>query len=200
MRIIYTVGFSLIFCGGHNFLLGQEKLPSVFSSSSFLVSNQSTNNELTDKKEKKSGTSDHQPLNAIVVGASSGMGREVAKRLSKQGYTVGLVARRLPLLETLSRELEGPFYIKQIDVTDTDARLQLKELITQMGGLDLMVVSISANFDNVKTASTESSSATMDYSGQVNWETKKRILDVDCKGFISMADVAFESFVEQNPK
>ncbi len=40
---------------------------------------------------------------AIVIGASSGMGREIVKRLSQEGYIVGLAARRLPLLESLQR-------------------------------------------------------------------------------------------------
>ncbi len=59
---------------------------------------------------------------AIIVGASSGMGREVAKRLSKEGYSLGLVARRVPLLESLQQEIKGPSYIKRIDVTAPNAR------------------------------------------------------------------------------
>ena len=41
---------------------------------------------------------------AIVVGASSGIGREVARLLLKDGWTVGLVARRGALLEALASE------------------------------------------------------------------------------------------------
>jgi NAD(P)-dependent dehydrogenase (short-subunit alcohol dehydrogenase family) len=36
---------------------------------------------------------------AIVIGASSGIGREVAQLLVKQGWTVGVAARRVELLE-----------------------------------------------------------------------------------------------------
>ena len=42
---------------------------------------------------------------AIIIGASSGIGRELAKILSYQGYEVGLVARRLELLLTLQEEI-----------------------------------------------------------------------------------------------
>ncbi len=126
---------------------------------------------------------------AIVIGASSGMGREVAKLLSKDGYEVGLVARRLNLLESLQREIAGKSYIKQIDVTDDNAREQLSELINQIGGLDLIVISISAYLDNRKRNITRS---------QRSWAKKERTINVDAKGFIAMADVALNFFENQN--
>lgn len=126
---------------------------------------------------------------AIVIGATSGMGREVAKLLSKEGYIVGLVGRRLPLLESLQKELTGLSYIKQIDVTQSTARDQLRELITTMQGLDLMVISISAYLDN-KSVSRESYKNT--------WAQKERTLMVDAQGFIAMAEVAFDYFTQQH--
>jgi len=77
------------------------------------------------------------------------MGREIARCLSNQGYTVGLVARRLPLLESLKQELQGKSYCACIDVTSEQARDQLAQLIDRMGGLDLLVLSISAYYDNI---------------------------------------------------
>jgi short-subunit dehydrogenase len=124
---------------------------------------------------------------AIIIGASSGMGREVAKLLSKDGYTVGLVARRVNLLESLQKEISGQSYIKQVDVTDPHAREQLSELISQMGGLDLIVISISAYLDNQNTM-----------PAQKPWSKKERTLNVDAKGFIAMADVALDFFERQN--
>ena len=119
---------------------------------------------------------------AIVIGASAGMGRKVAKLLSQEGYELGLVARRLPLLESLQDELPGVSYIKQIDVTQYNAREKLQELIDEMAGLDLIVISISAYLDNRTTA----------------WTKLERTLNVDAKGFIAMADVAMHYFKQQN--
>ena len=42
---------------------------------------------------------------AVVIGASSGIGKELAKVLSQNGYTVGLAARRVDLMEGLEKEL-----------------------------------------------------------------------------------------------
>ncbi|KKQ32864.1 MAG: 3-oxoacyl carrier protein reductase [candidate division TM6 bacterium GW2011_GWF2_37_49] len=119
---------------------------------------------------------------AIVVGATSGMGRQVAKLLA-QDYEVGLVGRRLNLLESLQAEIPTKSYIKQIDVTEQDAAIQkLSELIEEMGGLDLIVISISA---------------ANDIKGQEGFEVDKKILAVDLTGFWIMAETALAFFEKQ---
>ncbi len=122
---------------------------------------------------------------AIILGASSGMGREVAQLLSKEGYVIGLVARRLDLLESLQKNLVTSSYIQQIDVTKPNARQLLSELIMSMGGLDLIVISISSFLDNKN-------------SNEITWTEKERFLEVDAKGFIALADIALEFFKKQN--
>ena len=69
---------------------------------------------------------------AIVIGASSGIGREVARRLLDEGWKVGVAARRVELLQTL-----GHVEVEQIDVTHEDAPKRLRDLISKLGGMDL---------------------------------------------------------------
>ena len=69
---------------------------------------------------------------AIVIGASSGIGREVAKLLMKDGWTVGVAARRIDMLKEL-----GATTVEQIDVTKEDATERLQSLISRLGGMDL---------------------------------------------------------------
>ena len=71
---------------------------------------------------------------AIVVGASSGIGMEVARLLLQQGWTVGVAARRVELLQTI-----GQVEVAQIDVTAEDAAERLRSLITRLGGMDLFL-------------------------------------------------------------
>lgn len=73
-----------------------------------------------------------QGKRAIVVGASSGIGLEVAKLLMLQGWQVGVAARRTELLQDL-----GASAIERIDVTDDDATEGLRRLITKLDGMDL---------------------------------------------------------------
>jgi len=69
---------------------------------------------------------------AIVIGASSGIGLEVTKILMQQGWTVGVAARRVELLQDL-----GAAAVECIDVTKDDATEGLQRLIKQLGGMDL---------------------------------------------------------------
>ena len=69
---------------------------------------------------------------AIVIGASSGIGHEVAKRLAAQGWTVGVAARRVEMMHDM-----GAAAIEQIDVTASDATEHLERLIDKTGGMDL---------------------------------------------------------------
>jgi len=69
---------------------------------------------------------------AIVIGASSGIGREVARLLLKEGWTLGVAARRIELLQGI-----GNVVAEQIDVTREDATERLRSLIEKMGGMEL---------------------------------------------------------------
>lgn len=69
---------------------------------------------------------------AIVIGASSGIGREVARRLMDEGWILGVAARRTELLQTL-----GDVQVEQIDVTSEEASARLRSLIDKVGGMDL---------------------------------------------------------------
>ena len=69
---------------------------------------------------------------AIVIGASSGIGMEVAKLLLQEGWTLGVAARRVDLLQTI-----GAAEVAQIDVTAEDATGRLRDLIARLGGMDL---------------------------------------------------------------
>jgi len=80
---------------------------------------------------------------AIVVGASSGVGAAVARKLAEEGAIVGLVARRRDRLEALKLEcdaLSGSALVVPHDVRDYEAVPELFDaLVEELGGLDLIV-------------------------------------------------------------
>ena len=59
---------------------------------------------------------------AVVTGASSGIGVELARGLAQRGHDLVLVARRTDRLETLAEELRG----QGVEVRVVDAELQLR--------------------------------------------------------------------------
>jgi len=119
---------------------------------------------------------------ALVVGASSGIGYALAKKLSQEGYDVGIVARRVERLEQLAKEMTGKSYTKQVDVSKPeDAQEQVAQLIEEMGGLDLMVLNAGVGVG----------------SKELIWENQKRTLDVNVVGFTALATLAMNYFVKQ---
>lgn len=120
--------------------------------------------------------------NAIITGASSGIGEALARVLAADGYGLGLVARRLDRLEALRAELPGQVWTRQIDVTQVDAaRAGLDALIHEMGDVDLIVLNAGAGHMNP----------------ELTWETERLALDVNVHGFAATANVAMQYFLRR---
>ena len=118
---------------------------------------------------------------AIVIGATSGIGKELAKILSLNNYVVGMAGRRTELLSNLQREISGS-YIKRIDVAKSEEAITLlKELIQEMGGMDLIVISSGVGFINPELV----------------WKQEKETIDVNISGFAAIANAAFKYFSNQ---
>ena len=72
----------------------------------------------------------------IIMGATSGIGLEVARLFHQQGHIIAIAGRRMDNLQRISTELANCPYA-QIDVTDTQAPARLQELIEDLGGMDI---------------------------------------------------------------
>ncbi len=71
------------------------------------------------------------------MGASSGLGREVTLLLLKDGWQVGIAARRTERLLQLQEAWGSQVEIQQIDITKEQAEGELLALIDRLGGMDL---------------------------------------------------------------
>ena len=112
---------------------------------------------------------------AIVIGASSGIGRALAVILSLDGYRVGVVARRTDLLAQLRAELAGPCMVKTLDISQPELAMPiLRELIEELGDVELFVVSAGTGFENAA----------------LEWEPERETIAVNVLGFASMVNVA----------
>ena len=115
--------------------------------------------------------------NTIIVGASSGIGRELARVLAKHGYNVGLAARRFELLQEIARDIHTRTFVKVIDVSQPVAAMQsLRELIADMKDVDLFVISSGTGFNNPN----------------LEWGLESETIAVNVSGFTAMANVAAE--------
>ncbi|MBX6764891.1 MAG: SDR family oxidoreductase [Rubrobacteraceae bacterium] len=84
--------------------------------------------------------------NILITGASSGLGRGMAREFAARGRNLALCARRLELLEELREELAARhpgirIGVRRLDVNDHEAVFRVfRELDAELGGLDRVVV------------------------------------------------------------
>lgn len=84
--------------------------------------------------------------NILITGASSGLGRMMAKMYAEQGKSLALCARRIERLEELKQEIlasipNAQIYIRALDVNDHDQVFTVfKEFISDLGHLDRVIV------------------------------------------------------------
>lgn len=78
--------------------------------------------------------------NAIVFGATSGIGRALSQLLVKDGYRVMITGRRLERLESLQATAPDSYLIRQHDITDVEDTGKLfEELPSVLGQVDLII-------------------------------------------------------------
>lgn len=112
---------------------------------------------------------------AIVVGASSGIGREVARLLLAEGWDVGVAARRTILLEELKSEFPERVITSCIDVTEDMAVQKLHDLIGQLGGVGLFFYASGIGKQNM----------------QLDTDTEERTVMTNSLGFVRMIDAVY---------
>jgi short-subunit dehydrogenase len=119
---------------------------------------------------------------AIVIGATSGIGKGLAEIFVRENYIVGITGRRSELLDALKSKNPNAYRTKPFDIKDTDKVVDnLEELTKQLGGLDLIVISSGAG----------------DLNESLDFEIEKEAIATNVSGFTSVADWAFNYFQKQ---
>ena len=118
-------------------------------------------------------------VQGIIIGASSGIGWELAVQLAAKGYQLGLVARRREKLELLSSSLPGDHFVVQADVSQAEqAQSTLSELIETMGNVELIVLNSGVGQQEKK----------------LDWDVEREMIDVNIRGFAALTVVSMNYF------
>src|ERR1700726_311825 len=75
----------------------------------------------------------------IVIGATSGIGRELTRLYADSGALVSATGRRQDLLYSLQLEYPNDIITRCFDVRADDSISQVEALISEMNGLDLLI-------------------------------------------------------------
>ena len=117
----------------------------------------------------------------IIVGASSGIGREIACRYGAKGNKVGVTGRRKNLLNELKEKYPEQIFVSCFDVMGQENQQKIQQLTDELGGLDLLIYS----------------SGYGDPSKELNWEIENTTTKTNVNGFIEIVSYAFNYFVQQ---
>ena len=88
--------------------------------------------------------------NALVTGASGGIGADIARALHAQGASVGLSGTRTAPLEELAAELGTRAHVLPCNLSDMEAVAELpKQAAAAMGSVDILVNNAGITRDNL---------------------------------------------------
>jgi len=117
----------------------------------------------------------------IIIGASSGIGKEMALLLAQQNNQVAITGRRKELLQEIKTLYPNHIITAAFDVMGNDNILELQSLIQQLQGMDVFIY--NAGYGNP--------------TDDLNWETERITTATNVTGFVELVNYAFTYFVQQ---
>ncbi|MDL2265215.1 SDR family NAD(P)-dependent oxidoreductase [Parabacteroides sp. OttesenSCG-928-G07] len=117
----------------------------------------------------------------VIVGATSGIGLEIARIYKELGWRIGAAGRRREKLEQFQSTAPEQIVIEEIDVTRDDAVEQLHHLIEHLGGMDLFFLSSGIGYQN----------------RALDTNLEQQTVKTNVEGFTRMVTAAYHYFQKQ---
>ncbi len=117
----------------------------------------------------------------IIIGASSGLGKEMALLYAQQQHLVAITGRRNQLLEEIKAQYPEHIITLAFDVMGSENAFHIKALIKQLGGLDLLIYNAGYGAP----------------SKDLDWQIDKITINTNVSGFTEIINLAFNFFSEQ---
>lgn len=119
---------------------------------------------------------------ALIIGASSGIGKELAKLLVNDGYYVAITGRRLEELEKIRQENPDRYCIRRQDVTQiADSEKVFAGLVQELKTIDLIVYSSGMGEPNY----------------DLDWNRELPTLETNVLGAVKIYGLAYNFFKKQ---
>src|SRR6476661_2894497 len=117
----------------------------------------------------------------IIVGATSGIGKELAMLYAEKNCLVGITGRREELLHDIKQKLPENILTACFDVRSENPQQYIQQLINSLGGLDLLIYNAGYG----------------DTSLNLDPEIEKTTTQTNVNGFVEIVAHAFNYFVQQ---
>jgi len=121
-------------------------------------------------------------MNIIIFGATSGIGKELAKTYVKEGHRVAITGRRMEKLKEIQQTNIEKYIVKKHDVTDFPSTdIVFQELVQELKTVDIIIYSSGTGKPNY----------------QLDWKIEKETLDTNVMGATKVFGLAYQLFKEQ---
>lgn len=114
----------------------------------------------------------------VIIGASSGIGRQVALDFARGGWRVGIAARGEERLREVKSQYPERIDYSVIDVIAEDAPRRFLDLIELIGGMDVLLMSAGVGWLNP----------------QLQNDIDIKTVAVNCGGFVRIIDAAYNYY------
>jgi len=122
-------------------------------------------------------------MKAVITGASSGIGREIARELSRKGYDIIAVARRQDKLKVVKEELNTNVSILPLDLSTTEGCLELYNAVKDE---DIDVLVNNAGFGVIGKFT------------ETSLERELEMVDINIKALHTLTKLFLEKFTARN--
>jgi short-subunit dehydrogenase len=117
----------------------------------------------------------------IIIGATSGIGEELAKIYAQKDCLVGITGRRQSLLDSLQQQFPDKIVTECFDVTGNENIKHVESLVQKLGGLDLLIYN----------------SGYAQLFSSLRWEIEKQTTLVNVNGFVEIINFGLNYFIKQ---
>lgn len=120
--------------------------------------------------------------NAIVFGATSGIGKSLTQILLNEGYNVAITGRRLEKLEAFKNEYPTQILVKQNDIQEVvEVEKVFQEIVSEFKTIDLVIQSSGVGFVNPK----------------LKWDKEEQTILTNVLGVTKLYVLAYNLFKKQ---
>jgi short-subunit dehydrogenase len=119
--------------------------------------------------------------NILIVGATSGLGRQLAKLYAEEGCHVGIIGRRENLLQEIKQEFGEAVYTLKADINDSTIGDQVIQFIQLMKGIDMIIVAASV----------------VEFNHELQYEPEMKTVGINVNGFTRVINAAWDHFKQK---
>ena len=121
-------------------------------------------------------------INAIVFGATSGIGKQLSEFLVNDGYQVVITGRRIKLLEEIKAQNSEAYHIKALNVQDINySERVFHEIVKERGEIHLIIHCAGIGYENP----------------ELDWQKEYDTVKTNVLGATRIYDLAFNLFKTQ---